>query len=173
MRHIKMITIKEFEKRISDIGFPEMCSWVAMTRIPIEPEDAVQDGLIEAMTSLDNYQDNNFKDWLRSIIINTAKDSYKLQSRQRRGGHITQVPYLEVYQIPDSDSPESIHIANEQEDVFKKSYESLSPGLAEAFDLFYLQDKTLKEVSDILNISTNAVKTRTNRASKILKKLID
>ena len=167
-----MITMQEFERRIKEIGFSEMCSWVAKSNITLEPEDAVQEGLIEAMASLDNYQDNNFKDWLRSVILNTAKDSYKTQSRQMRGGNITQVPYSEVYQVPDSDSPESLCVANEQEDIFKKAYENLNPSLAEAFDLFCLQDKTLEEVSDILGISTNAVKTRTNRANKILKKLL-
>ena len=98
-----------------------------------------------------------FKTWMTRILINECKNI--LRKRKK-------ITYL-------NENVESVKI-NKEEDLIsldmKEAIKKLGNNFREIIVLYYYNDFSVKEISDILNISAGTVKSRLSRARDELKK---
>ncbi|AIH03042.1 RNA polymerase, sigma-24 subunit, ecf subfamily [Riemerella anatipestifer CH3] len=69
-------------------------------------------------------------------------------------------------------SPEELLISEEEDKEIIKVIESLEANYQEIINLRFFEEKSIKEISDILNISVSNTKVRIMRAKKVLKELL-
>jgi RNA polymerase sigma-70 factor (ECF subfamily) len=138
-----------------------------------DAEDALQDGLCKAYTSLSSFQGrSSFYTWLTRIIINSA-----LMTRRRKSNHREvsldeifnnepePVPHRIVDPRPD---PAEICAAIEINTLVEKHFCQLPLALGEVFRLRAIYGLSAKESSQALGIPASAVKSRIFRARRKL-----
>ncbi|GAB6991013.1 sigma-70 family RNA polymerase sigma factor [Paenibacillus pini] len=117
--------------------------------------DALQETILKAFKSIHTLREPAFfKTWIFRILINECNKMVKSNSRT--------LPYGEVPDFP------SISKDYEKIELWD-AVNHLDENLRIVILLHYLHDMPIKEVADVLEISTVAVKTRLHRARKQLK----
>lgn len=112
--------------------------------------DAMQDAILSCWKNIGKLrQDKYFKTWLTRILINCCKDII------RKNGSTV---YLESYDGIDTGSDTSLS----DRDI-KESFEGLSDNYRLILTLYYTQGMTIKEISQLLDMKENTVKTRLSR----------
>jgi RNA polymerase sigma-70 factor (ECF subfamily) len=144
-----------------------------MVKIPAEAEDLAQEAFLRAYTNIEKYEDDKkFSTWLYRIATNLSIDYL----RKKRPG-----VYLDA-EIPGADGvnmhaqlasedplPDERVVHKETRDVVLQEIDRLPPKYRAAIILKYLEDLSLKEISDILGIPVATVKTRIHRGREALK----
>lgn len=116
--------------------------------------DALQETMLKAFKSIHTLREPAFfKTWIFRILINECNKMAKNNSRV--------LPYGE---LPDVPSPSKDYEKIELWDTVQQLEENLRIVII----LHYLHDMPISQISDILDISTVAVKTRLHRARKKL-----
>ncbi|MEK3749684.1 MULTISPECIES: RNA polymerase sigma factor [Paenibacillus] len=119
--------------------------------------DALQETMLKAFRSIHTLREPAFfKTWIFRILINECNKMIKNNSRA--------LPYGELPEVP------SISKDYEKIEIWD-AVQHLEENLRIVIHLHYLQDMPISQISDILEISTVAVKTRLHRARKKLKHL--
>jgi RNA polymerase sigma-70 factor (ECF subfamily) len=136
-----------------------------------DAEDALQDGMCKAYTSLRSFQGrSSFSTWLTRIVVNSA-----LMTRRRKSAH----PEASLDEILDSQperlpqgvvdtqpDPEKTCAAIEINALVEEHARQLSPALQAAFRLRAINGLSITESSEALGISENAFKSRFFRAQR-------
>jgi RNA polymerase sigma factor (sigma-70 family) len=122
-----------------------------------EAEEAAQDAFIKAFHHLAGFnRQSKFSTWLYRIAFNTAI-SYKRKHRHQF--QTIQNTVLEYGQDPDgslekTDRKRFLHLAMAK----------LNEADRTALTLFYLQEFSLEEIAEIMNMQANTIKVRIHRA---------
>lgn len=124
-----------------------------------DAEDVVSESIIKALKASDSVKDmSRLKPWFYKIVSNTAINNLKKNMKV--------IPFEE---LDDKNSYEdSYDISNFDEMLNKLPKEYIA-----IITLRYLEDMKIKDISDILSINENTVKTRLYRALKILKEDVE
>lgn len=126
--------------------------------------DVVQDAFISGYVNLNGFNTNQkFSSWIYRIVHNQAINVSKKYNKE--------LPILDGLEF---DSGTDI-----EEDLDKKELVKMVNGCLleipvmyrEVLSLFYLEDKTYSEISDILRIPIGTVGTRINRGKAFMKKI--
>jgi RNA polymerase sigma-70 factor, ECF subfamily len=146
----------------------------ALLRNEEDAEDALQDAMLSAYTSLHSFQGRSqFSSWLTRIVINAA-----LRRRQKNGRRL-EVP-LEDFataedeapvtpQIADpGPSPERLCSAAELRELINDKLECLTPRYRLAIELCDVHEMRTAEAARAAGIHINALKSRVSRARKQL-----
>ena len=136
-----------------------------------DADDIVQETFLKIYKSGKNFKEQDgasFRSWAYTILRNTCYSYYKKQ--KRRASYIKLVDFTE-YDVPDTNM--SFIETNEGD---KKSYVeeilSLMPqSFADILRLYFLEEKSQKEIAEIKNISPGAVRVRIHRAKNFFRKL--
>jgi RNA polymerase sigma factor (sigma-70 family) len=137
-----------------------------------DAEDAVQDGLCKAYSSLRSFQGrSSFSTWLTRIVINSA-----LMIRRKRGAHpedslegILERKPLKLPGVIDTrPNPEKICAAIKISALVEGYTSQLPPLLRAAFRLRARSEFSTRESSRALGITTGAFKSRISRARRKL-----
>lgn len=132
-----------------------------MLGTPQEAEDAAQECFIRAYRYIKRYDPSrSFATWLLSIAAHYCID-------QQRKRHLLAIDLDEIIEfgIPDnSPDPENIVAANEQKDLVQKQLAELPLKDRMVLILRYWYEFSEIEISEALDISTSAVKSRLHRA---------
>jgi len=132
-------------------------------------EDAVQEAFLKIYKNARSWRPKkgaSFKSWAYIILRNTCFDHYRNQKKDAE--HVVSVGFSEdILQY----APE-----NEGEETYKsfdvESILSLMPTkLARILRLYFLEERSQKEIAKIENISYGAVRTRIHRAKNYFRKL--
>jgi RNA polymerase sigma-70 factor, ECF subfamily len=145
----------------------------ALLRNKEDAEDALQDGLLKAYTSLSSFQGrSSFSTWLTRIVINSA-----LMTRRKSGGHPEasldeilesqpeRLPHGVVDPRPD---PEKICAEMEINALVQEHVRQLPPALRAAIRLRAIYGFSAREAGQELGIPANAVKSGIFRARRKL-----
>jgi RNA polymerase sigma-70 factor (ECF subfamily) len=138
-----------------------------------DAEDALQDGMCRAYTSLRSFQGrSSFSTWLTRIVVNSA-----LMTRRRKSAH----PEVSLEEILDSHAerlpqgfvdapsdPEKICTAIEVNALVEEHARQLSPLLEAAFRLRAINGLSVTESSQALGVPANTFKSRFLRAQRKL-----
>lgn len=126
--------------------------------------DAVQEGLIKAYVNLKSFNTKRkFSSWIYRIVHNEAMRMLKKDKKLRR--------------MDEGREYESgVNLEDEviKKEMLKRAHSCLKKMpliYREPLSLFYLEEKSYEEISDILRIPLGTVGTRINRAKGILKKI--
>ena len=132
-----------------------------------DASDACSNTFIKAYVNLNGYNPKlKFSSWLYRIAHNEAVNLIKKNSRSS------------TIDITDKENSFSCELDFEQfnKDALEKVLTGLKLKDKDILTLFYLQERTIKELSEILKCSEGSVKTRLNRArnrAKIFAKKIN
>jgi RNA polymerase sigma-70 factor, ECF subfamily len=124
--------------------------------------DIVQDSFIKAYINLNGFDTKKkFSSWIYRIVHNEAINSIKK--------HHQEIPLLQ-----NMDFESDVNIEHEfiSKEIVEKAHSCLGqmPVLySEPLELYYLENKSYEEISDILRIPMGTVATRINRAKGIMK----
>ncbi len=116
--------------------------------------DAVSEAVFRAYKGIKRLREPQYVGtWFTRIILNVSKDMHKRK----------------MHEITVNIMPEGRHIDNYDELNFNELIENLPLELREIVSLKYYSEYTLIEISTILKIPEGTVKSRLNRALKMLR----
>lgn len=138
-----------------------------------EIEDIMQNTHIKAFEKLYQFkQTATYSTWLIRIGINEAlgrlkekKKVYNLHDKSQNFNTNT------ILEMPDNNqlNPEKIIINEEAKKILENTIDSLDTKYKTVYILKEIEEMSIKEISQCLNISTSNVKVRVHRAKNILK----
>lgn len=127
-------------------------------------DDVVQEGFIKAYVNLNSFNTKKkFSSWIYRIVHNEAINMLGRHKKQRI-----------INKQAESDSGinlEDEFIKNELINHVNHCLNQVSVMYKEPLSLFYLEEKSYEEISDILRIPIGTVGTRINRAKGVMKKI--
>jgi RNA polymerase sigma-70 factor (ECF subfamily) len=135
----------------------------------IKNHEQAEDIVIESFAKLWSKRQNitewkMLKHWLYRAVYNSCIDSVRKEASRKKS-----IPHL----LAQTSAAEKTALENIIEtETFHRLYSVISrlpPRSRQIFQLFYLQNKSIKEIADSLNISVNTVKTQKLRAVQFLK----
>lgn len=123
-------------------------------------EDALQEALLRAYSNLWQLKKPEyFKTWMTKILMNTCFD---IQRKQKNNLDIEE--YKETIGTTEDMTTKV---------VMEKAIRELDEINQKIILLFYYEDYSIKEISDILNVSVMNVKQRMSRSRKTLKGILE
>lgn len=126
--------------------------------------DAVQEGFIKAYISLNGFDiKKKFSSWIYRIVHNEGMNLLNKVKRQR--------PIEEGDEFDSGVNIEDEFVKKELINHTYKCLEQMDLIYREPLSLFYLEEKSYEEISDILRLPIGTVGTRVNRAKGIMKKI--
>lgn len=139
---------------------------IAKTRLDNDDDinDAIQETMIKSYSSLKKLKDNKtFKSWIFKILINECNQIYKKKSRK-----IKLMNKIETDKLL-SNNIDSIVSSNSKID-FDMLIRELDYEERIIITLFYNNRYTCDEISKIIKLNVNTIKSKLNRAKEKLKK---
>jgi len=124
--------------------------------------DALQEALISIYNNFDQLKNKEFfSTWATRIVINKCYDLLRKNKKNI-------VSFEENYES----EIQSSEFDNYDIDLYgiKKAMNNLSEGLKLIVMLYYYDDYSIKEISNIINIPEGTVKSRLSKAREIIKK---
>lgn len=138
-------------------------------------QDVLQDAYLKAWKSLDTLKDpDNFPAWLGRIVANTAKNQLvkknpilfsETEQENEEGDSF-------VYEIEDDSGqyqPELKYSAEETQTLVREMIDSLSDEQRMCVIMYYLEEQSVRDIAEALEISENTVKSRLFYSRKALK----
>lgn len=132
-----------------------------------DADDIAQDVFVEAFQSIHKFRSEaNLRTWLYRIAINKTLNFMKRQKRHTFTDDFTKIKNdsLEA-EVTDHASEDA-----ERKQVLDKAIQSLSKNQRIAFTLHKIDEKSYKEISDIMNVSISSVESLMHRAKTNLQK---
>ncbi|MFT8312237.1 MAG: RNA polymerase sigma factor SigW [Sporolactobacillus sp.] len=139
-----------------------------------EAEDLSQEAFIRAYNHIDQYDhERKFSTWLFRIATNLSIDF--LRRRKNVVSLDAVVPGTEGLSLnamlPDEgEQPEDRIVRKETEEMVQGEIKKLPEKYRSAVVLKYIEDLSLKEISEIMEIPVGTVKTRIHRGREMLRK---
>ena len=133
-------------------------------------EDFLQDTFYKAYVNLKDCRNRDkFSSWLFSIAHNVAiSNSRKLSLARTR--EISEEKLPELQELASSEDINMEMIRQENRETIQKIFEEMPLPYRETTLLFYYNDLSLREISDMMEIPVNTVKTRLHRGRQFLGK---
>lgn len=129
-----------------------------------DAKDAVQETFLKLYKSLHQYDSSRqIKSWICTIALNASRDIYRARKRH------SQTKNIDDYDIPDKKNTEQW--AGQKLDA-EKLLLFLPLEYRTVMILFYMEEKSLKEIAGMLGIPVVLVKVRLFRARKMIIKTI-
>jgi RNA polymerase sigma-70 factor (ECF subfamily) len=129
-----------------------------------DARDAVQETFIKLHRNLGKYDEKQgLKNWICTIALNASRDIYR--SRKRGGVKVS----LENFDVPDRsdeshDTEQKLHV--------EKILDRLPPDFRAIMLLFYMEEKSIKEIAAMLSIPAVLAKVRLYRARRSALKIM-
>ncbi len=133
-----------------------------------EAEEAAQDVFIKVYESLGSFEGKSkFTTWLYTIAYRTALD--RVRKKQLPTSSIDdEDSYLQIADTASAGPAEDLYQADLSSQL-KAAISRLKPIDAALITLFYLHEKPVKEVADILGLTKTNAKTKLHRLRETLK----
>jgi len=126
--------------------------------------DIVQESFIKAFINLNNFNiEKKFSSWIYRIVHNQAINLAKKYQKE--------TPLLENWDFKSNDDIESDFEQKEIKENVEKCLKEISLLYSEPLSLYYIEEKSYEEISEILRIPMGTVATRINRDKKIMKNI--
>ncbi|MBU9720176.1 MULTISPECIES: RNA polymerase sigma factor SigW [Bacillaceae] len=139
-----------------------------------EAQDVAQEAFLRAYTNLETYDINRkFSTWLFRIATNLAIDRIRKKKPDfHLEDQVAGTEDLNYYSqiATDEALPEDQVVKFEMQEWVQNEIMMLPPKYRSAIILKYMEDLSLKEISEILNLPVATVKTRIHRGREALRK---
>ncbi|WP_202081283.1 RNA polymerase sigma factor SigW [Caldalkalibacillus salinus] len=140
-----------------------------------EAEDVAQETFIRVYTKLDRYNDDHkFSTWIYRIATNLCIDHLRKRKQhvQSLDQEVAGVEGLALYSqvASTTDTPEEEVMTLELREEVQLAIDKLPPQYKTIIILRYLQDLSLQEISEVIDLPVTTIKTRIHRGREALKK---
>jgi len=126
--------------------------------------DIVQESFIKAFINLNSFDiKKKFSSWIYRIVHNQVINVAKKYQKE--------TPLLEDWDFESSDNIEKDFEQKETVENVEKCLSKIPLLYSEPIALYYIDEKSYEDISDILKIPMGTVATRINRAKKIMKNI--
>ena len=130
-----------------------------------DAEDIVQETAYRYLLYFDSIKNDRVRGWLFRVAINLHYD----QLRKKKW---TEIEINDFLLIPDdSEQPEALLLIKEKSGEVSHALSKLKPHFQELLLLKYFSGHTYQEISQILNVSLDSVKTNLYRARQKFEKV--
>ncbi len=130
----------------------------------MEAADIVQNSFIKAFINLNSFDTRKkFSSWIYRIVHNEAMNAV--------ARHRNELPILEGVDFEDGGSIIDNLSKEEVRARVNKCLSLLPPLYREPLVLFFIEEKSYEEISDILRLPTGTVGTRISRAKTLMEKI--
>ncbi|WP_338553261.1 RNA polymerase sigma factor SigW [Paenibacillus sp. KS-LC4] len=142
-----------------------------------EAEDVVQEAFMRVYRNLERYDETlKFSTWIYRIATNLCID--KLRKRKpvySLDAESTDHEGLDGYSMIPSDNrtPESETLLSETQRIIHQAIDSLPPKYKTVMMLRYIEDLSLQEISEVMDIPVTTIKTRVHRGREFLRKKLE
>lgn len=136
-----------------------------------DAQEVVQDVFVKVYRALNRYKkQSNFSTWLYRITYNTAISKIRKKRIPTKNIYETK----EIVTLSDNDIAENLNkLAQEKKfDMVNNAIAMLNPDEKALITLFYLEEKSINEISQIMEISAANTKTKLHRTRKKLLMII-
>ena len=137
---------------------------------PGDQKDVLQDGFVKIFSSLDKFDyrgEGSLKAWMRQIVVN---ECLKVLRKRKRSVPILFVEELRDVEIEEDTGPPEVEKVPAA--VIHEMIKELPDGYRAVFNLFVLEEKNHKEISELLGITESTSASQLYRARMILAKKI-
>lgn len=136
-----------------------------------EIEDLVQDVFIKAYTNIQSFDsDQRFSPWIYRVAHNTFVN--ELKRKKRLGFSVFDVDTF-LPQLPAKETTDSEAITTELREELDNLLIELPDKYREVLVLYYFEELSYQEISEVLQIPVTTVGVRMNRGRKKLKSCYD
>ncbi|MDR1748201.1 MAG: sigma-70 family RNA polymerase sigma factor [Spirochaetaceae bacterium] len=150
------VLIGRYRKRVTALG-------MSFFRNTADAEDFVQDVFIKVYTSLKTFRgEAKFSTWLMRIAYNTAVNSIK-----RRREYLSLSDETEI--IDTGEGPEAQHMRQAIQETIREAIQELPEQYNVCLDMYFYYDMSYKEISEVIHLPVNTIKSHVFRAKKILR----
>ena len=135
-----------------------------------EAEEVSQDTFIKIYKSLNKFKgDSKFSTWVYKVTYNTCLDRIK---KLKRTQSTQQIDEFTEHQIKTIDNALDRIEAKERKEALRKCIERLPSEDSFLVTLFYFEELSLEEISEIVGLTPNNVKVKLHRSRKKLLKIV-
>lgn len=132
-----------------------------------DAEDVLQEAFVDAFRSLNDFHyRSTFGAWLKRIVINKS-----INVLRKRKVNLMEINESTLEEIPNEDGIDEKEIAYKVQQV-KKAIEKLPDGYRTVLTLYLLEGYDQEEISEIIGITHNTVRTQYVRAKQKLLTII-
>jgi RNA polymerase sigma-70 factor (ECF subfamily) len=151
----------------------------AVVRSEWEAEDVVQEAYTRAFAKLDAFRgEASILTWLTRITLNEARgrlrarrntvDIGQVEVAQSQGGHVITFPMN-----MEAETPEANAARMQIRHLIEDAVDDLPPDFRVVFVMRDVEDCSIQETADFLDIRPETVKTRLHRARRLLRAALD
>ena len=134
---------------------------IMMLGEPQDVQDMIQEVLLKYMQKRPVFHDaEHEKAWLLRVAVNLCRDMLRLRSRRR---------YFPIDEL----EPEAVGSTDAESREILEEIAMLPQKRKSVLLLHYIEGYSLKEISEILDVSENAVKKRMQRAKEALRRRME
>ena len=134
---------------------------IMMLGEPQDVQDMIQEVLLKYMQKRPVFHDAEpGKAWLLRVAVNLCRDMLRLRSRRR---------YFPIDEL----EPEAVGSTDAESREILEEIAMLPQKWKSVLLLHYIEGYSLKEISEILDVSENAVKKRMQRAKEALRRRME
>ena len=137
---------------------------------PGDQKDVLQDGFVKIFSSLDKFDyrgEGSLKAWMRQIVVN---ECLKVLRKRKRSVPILFEEELRDVEVEEDTGPPEVEKVPAA--VIHEMIKELPDGYRAVFNLFVLEEKNHKEISELLGITESTSASQLYRARMILAKKI-
>jgi len=168
--------IKKLVKHVVDTVHVVVKSYVHNLE---DAEEVIQDTIITTIDNIGKFDNRaSLKTWIYRIAINKSKDLLKYKKRQKRAGvnlslNDSEIVSSDILKLGDYYDPGKMLESKEQLEILFNAINQLPPNQKEAITLTKLEQLSMKEVAEIMNVTPKAVEGLISRSKSNLKKYLE
>ncbi|MFA6520663.1 MAG: RNA polymerase sigma factor [Candidatus Paceibacterota bacterium] len=126
--------------------------------------DVVQESFIKAFVNLNSFNiEKKFSSWMYRIAHNQAMNLAKKYKKE--------IPLPEDWDFESEDDIEKEYEEKESKEKVERCLKNIPLIYSEPLSLYYVDEKSYEDISDILRIPMGTVAIRISRAKKIMKNI--
>jgi RNA polymerase sigma-70 factor (ECF subfamily) len=153
----------EYGERLTKLAYNYLKDWNLA-------EDVVQDVFITCYKQYESIDKVTYiKSWIYKIAINKCKDTLKSSYMKK----VINDSNLFRFFSTDERTPEGTLIHQSDHALLSRSVLSLAVKYREVIILYYYEELTIEEISELLVLNKNTIKTRLNRGRAKLKEILE
>lgn len=137
---------------------------VQIVGCPEDAEELLQDVFLKAYRNLSGYKrESKLSTWLYRIAYNVA-----ISATRKKKQEFLYIEESTINNVPDEKAHEVIDLAADEEQINRlvSAIHHLSAEEKALITLFYYEDKSIEEISEVMKLSVSNVKVRLHRTRK-------
>lgn len=137
---------------------------VQIVGCPEDAEELLQDVFLKAYRNLSGYKrESKLSTWLYRIAYNVA-----ISATRKKKQEFLYIEESTINNVPDEKAHEVIDLAADEEQINRlvSAIDHLSGEEKALITLFYYEDKSIEEISEVMKLSVSNVKVRLHRTRK-------